>query len=155
MYKKIFNILLYYILLKSYNTIRGELCMLTKMLEESGAFENLPIPDQQIMYRLANIFQSNTKYLFMSPEELLSSTALGTKDYWTSLLNYQETQGYIKAQMAFLSQISQRKTFQSLVQMALEGSQQAAKQVQELSGIMNQQDTNRVVVLHYIPRGIN
>lgn len=126
--------------------------MLTKMLEESGTLRDLPTPEQAIMYKLASIFQSSMEYLFQNPEELLESTSLGSKDHWTQLLNYQETQSYVKGQMAFLAQISQRKTFKSLVEMALEGNQQAAKQVQELSGIMNQQDTNRTIILHYIPR---
>jgi alpha-D-ribose 1-methylphosphonate 5-phosphate C-P lyase len=54
--------------------------------------------------------------------------------------------------MAFISQVSQRKTFRALVELALSGNQQAAKQVQELSGVLNQQDSNRIVVLHQIPR---
>lgn len=77
---------------------------------------------------------------------------IGNRESWRELLQLQETQNFIKGQMAFLSQIAQRKTFASLVEGALKGNQQAAKQVQELSGILNQQDTNRVVVLHQIPR---
>jgi hypothetical protein len=126
--------------------------MLTKMLEESGALDTLSIPDKTILMHLAAKFQSDTSYLFLDPQELLDNTGLGTRDKWTDLLNLQETKNYIKGIMAFLSQIAQRKTFASLVEQALSGNQQAAKQVQELSGILNQQDTNRVVVLHQIPR---
>lgn len=126
--------------------------MLTKMLEESGALKDKSIPDRTILMKLASVFQDNTQYLFLDPQELHEITEVGNKESWTELLQLQETQNYIKGSMAFLSQISQRKTFQSLVQMALTGNQQAAKQVQELSGILNQQDTNRVVVLHQIPR---
>lgn len=126
--------------------------MLTKMLEESGALDNLPLPQKTILLHLANKFQSQTDYLFMNQQELYEHTNLGKPDTWQDLLNLQETKNYIKGQMAFIAQIAQRKTFASLVAMALEGNQQAAKQVQELSGILNQQDTNRVVVLHQIPR---
>ena len=126
--------------------------MLTKMLEESGALDNLPLPQKTILLHLANKFQSQTDYLFMNQQELYENTNLGKPDTWQDLLNLQETKNYIKGQMAFIAQIAQRKTFASLVAMALEGNQQAAKQVQELSGILNQQDTNRVVVLHQIPR---
>ena len=126
--------------------------MLTQMLEESGVLDDYPVPQKTILLHLAAKFQSNTEYMFLDPQELHENTSLGTVDQWQSLLNLQETKNFIKGQMAFLSQISQRKTFKSLVEMALSGNQQAAKQVQELSGIMNQQDTNRVVVLHQIPR---
>jgi hypothetical protein len=126
--------------------------MLTKMLEESGALNDLPIPQKTILMHLANKFQTQTDYLFLNPEELHDMTDIGTVDQWQQLLNLQETKNFIKGQMAFIAQIAQRKTFASLVEMALGGNQQAAKQVQELSGILNQQDTNRVVVLHQIPR---
>lgn len=126
--------------------------MLTKMLEESGALKDKSKPEQTILMKLASVFQDNTQYLFLDPHELHEATEVGNKESWKELLLLQETQNFVKGSMAFLSQISQRKTFQSLVQMALTGNQQAAKQVQELSGILNQQDTNRVVVLHQIPR---
>lgn len=126
--------------------------MLTEMIQQSGSLDKLPLPDKTIIMRLANEFQKTTEYLFLEPSELVEQTAMGTKDKWQELLNMQDTKNYISGQMAFLAQISQRKTFASLVSMALSGNQQAAKQVQELSGIMNQQDSNRIVVLHQIPR---
>lgn len=126
--------------------------MLTKMLEESGSLNKMSLPQKTILLHLANRFQEDTTYLFLDPQELWEATNLGTVDGWKELLNLQETKNYIQGQMAAIAQISQRKTFQSLVQMALSGNQQAAKQVQELSGVLNSQDTNRVVVLHRIPR---
>jgi uncharacterized membrane protein YdfJ with MMPL/SSD domain len=130
----------------------GKKMMLTKMFDESEAFNKLDQPTRTILYVLGNTFQQSTEYLFMSPEELQKNTESGTVDQWTKLLQLQETQNFIKGTMAFLSQISQRKTFQSLVSMAMSGNAQAAKQVQELSGIMNQVDTNKIIVLHRIPR---
>lgn len=126
--------------------------MLTQMLEESNSLQDYPLPQKTILLQLAQSFQSRTDYLFLNPEELQETIGKGTQDQWKQLLQLQETQNFIKGQMAFLSQIAQRKTFHSLVQMALHGNQQAAKQVQELSGILNQQDANRTVVLHQIPR---
>lgn len=129
--------------------------MLTDMLNQSNSLNDMPLPQKTILMRLAQKFQSSTEYLFLDPQELQEQTMLGTTDQWFQLLNLQETKNFIKGQMAFLVQVSQRKTFASLVSMALgggQGAQAAAKQVQELSGIMNQQDSNRVVVLHQIPR---
>lgn len=128
--------------------------MLTEMISQSGVLntDNYPLPQKTILLRLANKFQSQSNFLFMNEEELEEATGLGSKDQWKQLLQLQETKNYIKGQMAAISEIAQRKTFQALVQQALQGNSQAAKQVQELSGIMNQQDTNRVIVLHQIPR---
>lgn len=126
--------------------------MLTEMLEQSDSLKDLPLPQKTILFTLANKFQSRTDFLFMNPEELQEHTNLGTPRQWEDLLKLQETQNYIKTTMQFISQISQRKTFKSLVSMALEGNHQAAKQVQELSGIMNQADNNKVVIMHYVPR---
>jgi hypothetical protein len=126
--------------------------MLTQMINESGVLKDLSIPEQTIIFKLASKYQENTNFLFLDPQELQEETGIGTKEQWTELLRLQETQNFLKGQMQFLAQIAQRKTFQSLVQSALGGNAQAAKQVQELSGIMNQQDQNRTVVLHYVPR---
>jgi hypothetical protein len=126
--------------------------MLTQMINESGVLKDKTLPEQTILMKLAARYQENTNFLFLDPEELQTESGIGTKEQWTELLRLQETQNFLKGQMQFLAQIAQRKTFQSLVTSALGGNAQAAKQVQELSGIMNQQDQNRTVVLHYIPR---
>jgi hypothetical protein len=126
--------------------------MLTQMINESGVLKDKTLPEQTILMTLASTFQNNTKLLFMEPEELVEETGIGTKDQWNEILRFQETQNFIKGQMAFISQIAQRKTFSSLVQSALGGNAQAAKQVQELSGVLNQVDSNKVIVLHYVPR---
>jgi chromosome condensin MukBEF MukE localization factor len=126
--------------------------MLTQMINESGVLKDKTLPEQTILMKLAARYQENTNFLFLDPEELQQESGIGTKEQWTELLRLQETQNFLKGQMQFLAQIAQRKTFQSLVQSALGGNAQAAKQVQELSGIMNQQDQNRTVVLHYVPR---
>jgi hypothetical protein len=62
------------------------------------------------------------------------------------------TKQYIKAQMAFNVQIAQRKTLQSLEREANEGNVNAAKQINELSGILNNIDTNKIIVLHRVNR---
>ena len=122
------------------------------MLQEAGTLDALPVPQKTILLALARKFQSQTNFLFMNPEELTDATGLGSKDQWADLLKLPECKNFVKGQMAALAEIAQRKTFASLVQAAIEGNHQAAKQVQELSGIMNQQDTNRTIVLHRIPR---
>jgi chromosome condensin MukBEF MukE localization factor len=126
--------------------------MLTQMINESGVLKDKTLPEQTILMKLAARYQENTNFLFLDPEELQTESGIGTKEQWTELLRLQETQNFLKGQMQFLSQIAQRKTFQSLVTSALGGNAQAAKQVQELSGVLNQVDSNKVIVLHYVPR---
>jgi hypothetical protein len=126
--------------------------MLTEMLNESQTLDSYPVPQKTILLKLAYQLQSYTHLLFMNPEELADAVALGTKEQWQELLRLQETKNFIKGSMAAIAEIAQRKTFNSLVQAALTGNAQAAKQVQELSGVLNQQDTNRTIVLHSIPR---
>jgi hypothetical protein len=126
--------------------------MLTEMLNESESLKGLSLPERTILLRLASKLQSQTNYLFMTEDELQENTSLGSIDQWKQLLRLQETKNYIKSTMAAVSEIAQRKTFHALIQEAMAGNVQAAKQVQELSGIMNQQDSNRIVVLHQIPR---
>lgn len=126
--------------------------MLVEMLQNSEQFQAYPKPNQAIYLALAHTFESNTEFLFFNPEELQKYTNTGSKQHWTDFLADATVQTYIKSQMAFLANIAQRKTFRSLVESALEGNAQAAKQVQELSGILNQVDSNKVIVLHQIPR---
>lgn len=124
------------------------------MLIQSSDFVKRTQPEKAIILKLASEFQSRTSHLFLDPEELTLHTELGDKEQWTDFLNMSETQSYIKGQMSFLGTIAQRKTFASLVEEALRGNQSAAKQVQELSGIMNKQDNNRTIILHHVPRPI-
>lgn len=126
--------------------------MLTQMLESSNSLQNKTLPEKTVLMKLAHTYQQSTTYLFLDPQELTQQTGLGTIDSWNELLNLQETKNYIKGQMAAVSQIAQRKSFQSLLTAALQGNHQAAKQIQEISGVFNQQDSNRTVVLHRIPR---
>ena len=54
--------------------------------------------------------------------------------------------------MSAQAQIAQRKTFQTLQVAAQQGNVQAAKEINELSGILQQYDNNKVIVLHQISR---
>ena len=122
------------------------------MLKKHPTFQNLPEEDRLILARLAAEFEKSSDNLFKSPEELVESTGIGNRFQWATLLVLEPTQSYIKAQMAQLVQIAQRKAFHSLQQMAKTGNVQAAKEINELSGIMAQEETNKVIVLHYVPR---
>lgn len=126
--------------------------MLTEMLKKNKLFNNLPLDKQDILARLAATFQEDFMYLYLSPEELEKETGIGNKGQWNDLLSLDITSQYIKAQMGQQIQISQRKAVQALQAEALKGNTQATKQINELAGVMNQADNNKVIVLHQIAR---
>jgi hypothetical protein len=126
--------------------------MLTQMLSTYQPFQELSPPQKAILTRLAQTFEQSTEYLFLSPDELQATTDLGTPEQWQTLLNLEPTHNFIKGQMAAISQIASRKAFQALLQSALGGNAQAAKQINELSGVLSSTDNNKVVVLTSVPR---
>lgn len=126
--------------------------MLTEMLKKNKQFQSLPLDRQDILLRLASIFQEDFSHLYLSPEELQEETGVGNKSNWHDLLSLDITNQYIKQQMGSQIQVAQRKAIQSLQAQAMLGNTNAAKQVVELSGILTQQDQNKTVVLHQINR---
>lgn len=127
--------------------------MLLEMLKSSKQYQDLPDEQKQIIARLATQFEEHSEHtLHLTPVELTDSLKIGNKKLWQDFLNLESTKNYIKTQMAFNSQIAQRKAFQSLEREAKEGNVNAAKQINELSGILNNADNNRIIVLHQINR---
>lgn len=126
--------------------------MLTQMLELNVPFQTLPKNQQAIYLKLAETFEMNDDMLLFTPAELSAQTQVGSKQQWHDFLNYDPVKAYIKGQMSSLATVAQRKAFQSLQKKANEGDVGAAKQINELSGIMNSGDSNKVVVMHQIVR---
>lgn len=126
--------------------------MLTEMLKKNPTFQQMNEEDQMVMARLATEFETKTDYLYKSPEELQAATSLGNRFQWAALLNLEPSQGFIKAQMAQITQVAQRKALQDLQKQAMLGNVQAIKEINVLSGIMAQEDTNKIIVLHQITR---
>jgi glutathionyl-hydroquinone reductase len=124
------------------------------MLKSSKQYQDLTNEQKQITAKLAQAFEENSEHtLHLTPQELTNSIQLGNKKVWQEFLNLEPTKNYIKTQMAFNAQIAQRKAFQSLEREANEGNVNAAKQINELSGILNNTDSNKIIVLHHINRG--
>lgn len=126
--------------------------MLVEMLKKNKAFQQLNPEKQEILARLATEFQTEFKYLYLNPDELVEETGIGNRSQWQDLLGLDITSAYIKQQMGQQIQIAQRKAIQALTAESLKGNTQAAKQINELSGILNQNDTNRTVILMQIQR---
>ena len=127
--------------------------MLPQMIRNSNNYQNMSEQEKEITMRLAEAFEENSEHtITLSPTELSTTLQLGNKKMWQDFLNLESTKQYIKAQMAFNAQVAQRKAFQSLEREATEGNVNAAKQINELSGILNNIDSNKIIVLHHIDR---
>jgi hypothetical protein len=125
---------------------------LLTMLKESKSFQDKNLQDQQIFARLADTFESDPDYLFLDPIELTNTTNLGNKQMWFQFLNLEPVKNYIKSEMSYKAQVAQRRAFAALANSAEQGNVQAAKEINELSGIMASSDNNRIVVLMRVSR---
>ncbi len=127
--------------------------MLLDMLKNSQSYQDLPFEEKEIVARLATVFEQHSdQTLHLTPLELASTLHLGNKDQWQRFLNLEPTKQFIRTQQAFNAQIAQRKAFQALEREATSGNVNAAKQINELSGILNNTDSNKIIVLHQINR---
>jgi hypothetical protein len=127
--------------------------MLLDMIKSSKSYQNLTEEQKEITIRLATVFEEHSEHtLHLTPTELTNVLKLGNKHLWQDFLNLEPTRQFIKSQQAFNAQIAQRKAFQALEREAVNGDVNAAKQINELSGILNNIDTNKIIVLHRIDR---
>jgi hypothetical protein len=126
--------------------------MLRKMIQNYEKFNDFTREKQEITMALAQKFEENPTALYYSPVELRAQLSIGNLDQWQDFLNLEPVRSYIKAQMGFHAQIAQRKAFHSLEREAIGGDVQAARQINELSGILANADQNRIIVLHQIER---
>lgn len=127
--------------------------MLRKMLQNYQKFKDFSQEKQEIVMALAQNFEEDTLAIYQHPTELISNLGIGNQEQWQEFLNLEPVRSYIKAQMGFHAQVAQRKAFRSLEREAIGGDVQAAKQINELSGILSNADQNRIIVLHQINRG--
>jgi hypothetical protein len=127
--------------------------MLTEMIKSSKYFQDFTHEQKLVTLKLAEAFEENAEHtLHLSPSELTATLQIGNKKLWQEFLNLEPAKQFIKAQMAFNANIAHRKAFQALEREAIKGDTTAAKQINELSGILNNIDSNKIIVLHRIDR---
>jgi hypothetical protein len=126
--------------------------MLIDTLKQSKQFQEMPMNQQEIIAALAFYFEQTEEALYMTPRQLEETTKRGTREQWQAFLQLEPVKNFIKAEMHHQAQVAQRQTFLALQQAAKSGNVQAAKEINELSGIMSQQDNNKVVVLIRVNR---
>lgn len=126
--------------------------MLLDMLKEDKVFKDMPYDQQDLMARLANDFILDQSNLFKTADELEESMVIGNAAHWQRFLNLSPVIMYIKGQMSSIAQVASRKGFLALQKEAQQGNVSAIKQINELAGIMNKEDNNKVIIMHHIPR---
>jgi hypothetical protein len=129
-----------------------EINKLLEMLKINPSFQSFPAEKREVFARLADAFYENDFALHLNPSELTAKLRVGNKQMWYEFLNMEPVRQYINAQMAFNAQIASRKAFQTLVTEGLQGDTHAIKQVNEISGVLNTGDRNKVIVMHQISR---
>lgn len=122
------------------------------MLALNPQFEALPGEQKEIYARLADEFYDNELALYLSPKELKEKIGRGNKQQWENFLRFPAVEAYIRAQMAEHAKVASRRALQSLGKEAAAGDVQAARQINELAGVLASADSRKIVVLHKIER---
>lgn len=126
--------------------------MIIDMLKQSPRFMEFSEERQIVFAKLADEFEDNDFALYLDPKELSAKLNVGNRAQWQEFLNFEPVRQYINAQMANESVIASRKTFQGLVAKGMGGDVAAIREINDLSGILNSGDKNKVIVLHQISR---
>lgn len=125
--------------------------MLQQMLFSHEPFQQFPPDIKEAYLRLARHLEITPEALAQTPDELEQDTTIPA-DTWARFLNLIPVQQFIRSKMRDLTSIGSRKAIFALSKKAAIGDTQATKQLNELSGILEQSDNNRIIVLHYVPR---
>ena len=126
--------------------------MLIEMMKANPSFSSLPIEKREAYAKLADTFEDNELALYLDPIELTDKLGIGNRQLWQDFLNFDAVRQYISGQMANAAQVATRKTLQSLIKQGVGGDVQAIRQINEMSGVLNSGDKNKVIVLHQINR---
>lgn len=125
--------------------------MLLEMLKNYSLFQQLPLDEQEIYAAMANIFVQRQDYIYMSPDELVSATGIGTRHQWNRFLMMEPVNSYINMEIAQASRIAARKGIKRLQDSTAAGDLQSTKFASELSGLLDK-DNNKVIILHHVER---
>lgn len=126
--------------------------MLIEMMKLNPSFDSLSLEKKEAYAKLADTFEDNELALYLDPIELTDKLGIGNRQLWQDFLNFDAVRQYISGQMANAAQVATRKTLQSLIKQGVGGDVQAIRQINEMSGVLNSGDKNKVIVLHQINR---
>jgi len=103
-----------------------------------------------IQAKLEQLEKQTPEFYKMTPYDLQVATGV-PEHYWSEYLQQEQVRQRITAKMNEEIEISHRKAINALAIQAQNGNVQAIKELNQLSGIMNQ-NNNKQIVTHYIPR---
>jgi hypothetical protein len=126
--------------------------MIIDMLKQSPRFMEFSEERQEIFAKLADEFEDNDFALYLDPKELSQKLGVGNRNQWQEFLNFEPVRQYVNAQMANAATVASRKTFQGLLAKGMGGDVSAIREINDLSGVLNSGDKNKVIVLHQINR---
>jgi hypothetical protein len=104
-----------------------------------------------IISKLLKISKEIPDFHTLSPSELTKATNIAQDIWYEFLNNNEEIRQYIHRRTNEDIEIAHRKAMQALGDQASNGNVQAIKELNNLSGILNQ-NNNKQIVTHYIPR---
>lgn len=125
---------------------------LIEMLKQNKPFQELPLDHQDLYLHLAHIFEQDDAYLFMDPKQLTEETSSSSIEGWKQFLRLEPVKNYIKQEVAEHTEIAFRKGLLSSATQAEHGSIQHIKEVNDLKGVYEKQDSHKVIILHQVQR---
>lgn len=100
--------------------------------------------------KLTRIISDIPNFYQLTPHELEERTNV-PEEHWRIYLDQEATRQLIHRRLTEDAEIAQRKAMQALSKEAQRGNVQAIKELNQLSGILNQ-NNNKQFITHYIPR---
>jgi hypothetical protein len=107
-------------------------------------------PSQLILAKLQKLEKETPYFHRMSPNQLQSQTGI-PEDVWSEYFQREDVRQRITNKMSEDIEIAHRQAMGALAKQASQGNVQAIKELNQVSGILNQ-NNNKQIVTHYIPR---
>lgn len=107
-------------------------------------------PQQLIQQKLQKLEASMPNFHRLSPDQLEDQTQIPANQ-WSSYLQQEEVRQRIHAKTLEDIEIAHRQAIVSLAKEAQRGNVQAIKELNQLSGILNQTN-NKQFITHFVPR---
>lgn len=126
--------------------------MLRKMVEQHPSFKSLPKMFQLAYPQLADLFERDPENIFRTTDELAEQHPEFSRDVWDEFLQFEPVKQFISVRTKRFIEQSARKAQRKLAEEAESGNVQAVKQLQELAGLLDAKENNKIIVTHFVPR---
>lgn len=107
-------------------------------------------PRQLVLSKLQKLEKETPYFHKLSPLQLFQATNI-PEDVWSEYLQREDVRQRINAKTSEDIEIAHRQAMFALAKQAASGNVQAIKELNALSGILNQNNAKQIIT-HYIPR---